>query len=136
MKIRKVINKIIKKKRSLISLLKNFFNSSCDVQISSINYWELFKKKAKDVRELNIKNNFQKKYFIPLILAKFSHNITPETEPFIRYTFSMFFLRLVILVCFFNKKRLSRTFETASQIYGYIIIPTKAPCEILVCSRK
>jgi hypothetical protein len=29
-------------------------------------------------------------------------NITPETEPIIRYSFSMFILSLLVLMCFFN----------------------------------
>jgi len=47
-------------------------------------------------------NKFNNAYFIPFIFAKFSANITPETEPIIRYTFSMFILNLVVLTCFFN----------------------------------
>ena len=68
--------------------------------------------------------NFTHAYFIPFIFAKFSPNITPsclcaivmvmkasskgETEPIISYTFYMFMLNLIVLVCFFN-------------IVGYII---------------
>lgn len=39
---------------------------------------------------------------------KFNPNVTPEAEPLISYSFSMFILSLLVLVCFIN-------------IIGYII---------------
>jgi len=59
-------------------------------------------REAKDVSAVAIKNNFQTAYFLPLILAKLSPNVTPETEPIITYSFSMFTLGLVVLLCFIN----------------------------------
>ena len=50
------------------------------------------------------KNNvsFKSAYFIPILLGLINPNITPETEPIITYSFSMFTLSLIILICFFN----------------------------------
>jgi len=41
-------------------------------------------------------------YFLPFILAKYNHTISPDTEPIISYSFSMFLLSLLVLICFFN----------------------------------
>jgi hypothetical protein len=60
------------------------------------------KTNKKDVSEVVVTNNFKFAYFLPFILAKFSPNITPETEPIISYSFSMFILSLLVLICFFN----------------------------------
>ena len=46
--------------------------------------------------------NHKNAYFLPFIFTKLSPNITNETEPIITYTFFMFILNLIVLICFFN----------------------------------
>lgn len=41
-------------------------------------------------------------YFLPFILTKFNPNINSETEPIISYSFAMFILSLIVLICFYN----------------------------------
>jgi hypothetical protein len=51
---------------------------------------------------LTLRNKYKGVYFLPFIYAKFNPNVSPEAEPFISYSFSMFILSLLVLVCFFN----------------------------------
>lgn len=97
------INKIQKLKVHFIFFLFNFIiNFLCAVLTRSIIYFNYLKGIKKDVTKTSVTNKYQGVYFLPFILAKFSPHITPETEPIISYSFSMFILSLVVLVCFFN----------------------------------
>jgi len=47
-------------------------------------------------------NKYKNVYFLPFVYATFNPNVTAEAEPLIRYSFSMFIMSLLVLVCFFN----------------------------------
>ena len=98
MKIMKII--IIKKIKNLKVYLNSLFNLFFAIMTRSIVYFDCFKGTKKD--EAAVTNKFKCVYFLPFILAKFNPNITPETEPIISYSFSMFVLSLLVLICFFN----------------------------------
>jgi hypothetical protein len=102
--------KKIKNLKAYLNFLFNFFilKFFFAFMTRSIVYLDCFKGKKKDVSEAVVTNKYQSVYFLPLILAKFNPHITPETEPIISYSFSMFILSLLVLICFFN-------------IIGYII---------------
>lgn len=57
---------------------------------------------SKIIREKSEIFKYRCTYFLPFIFARYYPSITPETEPIISYSFSMFILSLLVLICFIN----------------------------------
>ena len=95
---------MIKNRKVYLNFIFNFIFINlfiCTVISSAIVYYYSLNLFQKDVRGV-VRNNFKFAYFLPFILAKYHPTITPETEPIISYSFSMFILSLLVLICFFN----------------------------------
>jgi hypothetical protein len=95
----------------MIKNLKVFWNSVFNfinlnflfaILTRSIVYFECLKRTTNNVIGASETNKFKCAYFIPFIFAKFSPMITPDSEPIISFSFSMFILSLTVLICFFN----------------------------------
>ena len=55
-----------------------------------------------------LKTDYKYSYYFPFIISKLGENITNESESIIRYSFSMFTLSFIVLICFIN-------------VFGYIV---------------
>lgn len=102
MRIIQMIKKIKVYLNSLFNFIFIIFNFLSSILTSSIVYFNSYTWTSKNVTRETLIIKYKSVYFLPFILAKFNPNISVETEPFIRYSFSMFLLSLLVLICFFN----------------------------------
>jgi len=82
---------------SVISL--NFIRA---ILTRTLVYFESFTSTKNDLTASTFTTKYKNVYFLPFIYAKFNPNVTPEAEPIISYSFSIFMLSLVVLYCFVN----------------------------------
>ena len=65
-------------------------------------YFTYYTGTHKDNSKALVTNKYKCLYFLPFIFAKLNPNVTAEAEPLISYSFSMFILSLLVLICFVN----------------------------------
>jgi hypothetical protein len=46
--------------------------------------------------------DYHRVFILPFLMEKYNPNISPESDPLISYSFSMFILSFIVLLCFYN----------------------------------